>query len=70
MTIFGLNNTDVKKWQFFCDGEKLEIVQSFKYLSVVFNYIDSFKDAMKKFCKQAWELCSLCYVSVQSLIYQ
>uniref|UniRef100_A0A667XGE4 ribonuclease H n=1 Tax=Myripristis murdjan TaxID=586833 RepID=A0A667XGE4_9TELE len=53
VTVFGRHKTDVKNCHFFCDGEVLEAVHSFKYLGVVFNFNGSFKIAIEDLHKRA-----------------
>lgn len=49
-----------------CDGEMLKIVNSFKYLGIVFNHNSSFKFALGELCKHAsyFALCKLKHQSV------
>lgn len=53
ITIFGHCNVDVEKYQLLCNGEELEIVHSFKYLGIFFNYNGSFKFAIEDFHNRA-----------------
>ena len=46
ITVFGENVKDQEKYNFVYKGGKLEVVNSFKYLGVTFNWNGSFKNCI------------------------
>ena len=53
VTVFGQQKREMKNHTFFCNGQELETVQSFKYLGIVFSCNGSYKVALEDLYSRA-----------------